>query len=619
MKPEQKELVSEQKTNPVQFNGLLNARRTGFDVDYVLDAVRRVENRPELRVAAYIRVSTDLQDQENSYITQEQYFRQMITHNPNWKFVGIYSDYGLSGTGTAERIGFRRLIRHCEEGRIDRIVCKSISRFARNTADFSRTMLLLRSWHITILFEKENLDSAEMQNEFILSVLGAFAQEESRSISSNVRDGIRMNMSQGNAPNVAMYGYCYTQNWLCAENGYEYREIGIVPEEARIVRMIFESVAEGRSFAEIARTLNAQGIPAPDSSYHRARRKYSRKGQLNSDLEDGWKAARIARIVRNERYAGDVLTQKTFVSDYLTHKVRVNKGEIHQYYIRDHHPAIVDRLLYEKVQRILEKRTRRPSRNDRKMESPFANRMICGQCGRFYGAFTKDGTNRWHCPTAAQDNGMHLCQAVDIAEETLCFALCEAICRDYGLARTMFLAHQDAGEARSAAERNARKTARALFRSIQQRLEKILNDDYVERERSFYKGQLAEMEETLEQDAAERLRTEKGERAESQKTHETTEKRYNEVAKKLHALEEYWKELECDHALRGKALQWVRALPQSKQGLRDFLQGMTGNYFRAFVLDMTIFSSERYQIRWFDDRVTEVELKNHAKEEASDG
>ena len=557
--------------------------------------------------------------------------------NPRWKFVGVYSDYGLSGTGTADRIGFRRLIRHCKEGKIDRILCKSISRFARNTADFSRTMLLLRSWHVTILFEKENLDSAEMQNEFILSVLGAFAQEESRSISSNVKDGIRMNMSQGNVPNAAMYGYRYTGNWLCAENGYEYREVEIVPEEANVIQTIFEKTADDRSFAEIARALNAQGISAPNSNYNKVRKKYSRKGQLNSDLDDGWKASQIAKLVRNERYVGDVLTQKTFISDYLTHKVKINKGELHQYYIKDHHPAIVDRELYEKVQYILEKRRKKQSGYDRKAESPFANRIVCGECGRFYCGIVKEGKRIWRCPTVNRTNGLHLCHAENIAEETIVFVVCKAIFKDYGLDHALLFENQETETKEpNTLEKHGRKKIQILFRSVRQRMEKILNDDYVERDRSLYKGQLAEMDEALEQIASEIVRLENRMPAVQEhlqeelpagneelevlrKKRRAKERRSQEITRKLDELEEYWKELECDYELRAEALQWIKGLPQNKNGLKDFLQGVTGRYFKAFVLDMTVSSQKNDKIRWFDNRCTEVDRKAYAEEDKADG
>ena len=205
-----------------------------------------------LNVAAYIRVSTDMSDQENSYETQEKYFNQLIENNPAWNAVGVYSDYGISGTSKEKRTGFRRLMRHCKDGKIDRIVCKSISRFARNTADFMSALDVLHDCGVTILFEKENLDTADPTSDFILTTLAAIAQEESRSISSNIRLGQKMRFPKGDVPNKIMYGYRYNGKMVTSESGYEYKDIEIVEEEARVVRRIFHEVVEGKAYTEIA-------------------------------------------------------------------------------------------------------------------------------------------------------------------------------------------------------------------------------------------------------------------------------------------------------------------------------------------------------------------------------
>ena len=422
-----------EKSVGVPYNAFDYDNRPNFDVDYIFDSIGQEDDLPILRVAAYIRVSTDQLDQENSYITQERYFHELITGNKQWKYIGVYSDYGISGTGTADRIGFTRLIRHCKEGKIDRIICKSISRFARNTADFSRTLLLLRELHVTIFFEKENLDSAEMQNEFILSVLGAYAQEESRSISSNIRLGQTMHMQQGNVPNVAIYGYRFTGNWLYTENGYRYREIEINEKEADIVRWIYEKVAGNCKFTEIARELNARGVPAPVSSYKKARMNQARKGQLHSNLDAGWNGENVAQIVRSERYIGDVIAQKTYTPDYLTHKVKVNKGELPQYYIKDHHLAIVSRKLYKQAQAALDAKKKIYGERVRRPKSQFSKRLLCGECGRFFVMAKKTQPGIWNCPTAVSHTALHVCSAESISEQMIVFVLHEAIYKEYGL------------------------------------------------------------------------------------------------------------------------------------------------------------------------------------------
>lgn len=306
-----------------------------------------------LNVAAYIRVSTDSSDQENSYETQERYFNQLIEANSEWNPIGVYSDYGISGTNSEKRTGFRRLLRHCKAGKIDRVICKSISRFARNTADFMMALDLLRENNVTILFEKENLDTADPTSEFILTTLGAIAQEESRSISGNINLGNKMRFKRGDVRNVDIYGYRYSGEMITSESGYKYKAVEIVEEEAVVIRRIFQEVADGFSFADVARKLNRDRIPAPESSAQKLRKVKSKKGQLNSELDAGWTNGRIAGMIRNERYAGDVLVQKSYTADYLSHEVRVNRGEVQQYYIKDHHPAIVSRELFERVQKII--------------------------------------------------------------------------------------------------------------------------------------------------------------------------------------------------------------------------------------------------------------------------
>ena len=179
-------------------------------------------------------------------------------------------------------------MRHCKDGKIDRIVCKSISRFARNTADFMSALDILHDCGVTILFEKENLDTADPTSDFILTTLAAIAQEESRSISGNIRLGQKMRFPKGDVPNKILYGYRYNGKMVTSESGYEYKDIEIVEEEARVVRRIFHEVVEGKAYTEIARGLNMDRIPAPVTDAVRVRKKKSKKGQLNSDLLDGW-------------------------------------------------------------------------------------------------------------------------------------------------------------------------------------------------------------------------------------------------------------------------------------------------------------------------------------------
>lgn len=571
--------------------------RPEFDENYILNTTRQDDDKtlPRLKVAAYIRVSTDLQDQENSYAVQEQYFQQIIESNPLWKLVGIYSDYGISGTSKEKRVGFCRLIRHCQEGKIDRILCKSISRFARNTADFSSALFLLRNCQVTIFFEKENLDSAELKNEFILSVLGAFAQEESRSISSNIMEGNKMRNSQGDVRNVKLYGYRFSGNWICNETGYKYREVEVVEEEARVVQFVFQKVADDQSYSEIARWLNQQKIPAPYNDYKRKQILHSRKGQLYSQLDAGWNSGQISRMVRNERYVGDVLTPKKYTINYLTHEVKANKGQLPQYYIKNHHTPIIDRTLYEEVHAVLRQKSLKKIKHNKNETNPFSKRLICSECGRFYCMATRNDHLVWYCPSTRKTNGLQICHAKSFTEEEITYIV--------------------------------KKAARKLLKNAVPRLEKVLNDDYVERDRSTYKGQLADIDKAIDADLEEiehikaaclnnktmnasEIARQKQTILDLRKKLRKNKREYKSISAKLDHLENYWEELEPDFELRAKALQWLQSLPQGRTRTRKFLLGATDMYFKALFLDITIHSKSKYTIHWFDDVYTKVILRN---------
>lgn len=226
MVAEQKDVaLSIQAASDSEFEAVFrqeNPNDQGFISTETFRATKQKQGR--LNVAAYIRVSTDSTDQEYSYETQERYFNQLIENHPDWNAVGVYSDYGISGTSSDKRTGFKRLMRHCREGKIDRVVCKSISRFARNTTDFMTALRTLRENNTTILFEKENLDTADPTSEFILTTLGAIAQEESRSISGNITLGNKMRFKRGDVRNEVIYGYRYNGEMVTSASGYQYKE-----------------------------------------------------------------------------------------------------------------------------------------------------------------------------------------------------------------------------------------------------------------------------------------------------------------------------------------------------------------------------------------------------------
>ena len=306
-----------------------------------------------LRVAAYCRVSTGEESQQTSYATQKAYYTQLITGKPGWLLAGIYADEALSGTSRVRRTQFNRMMEDARAGKLDYIVSKSISRFARNTVDTLTCIRQLRQLDppVGVFFEKENIDTLDASGELVLTILSALAQEESRSISGNIRWAIQKNFQAGK-PTInlnRMLGYDSGPDgqWL------------VNPDQAEIVRDIFTQFVGGRSANRIADGLNRLG-----------------KTTVNGKR---WTAGGVLTVLRNEKYTGDLEMQKTVTRDYLTHRSTVNCGEAPRYYVENHHEPIIDRLLWNKAQAILgtkAERTRSASLRGTQ-GSPFRN-LLCG-------------------------------------------------------------------------------------------------------------------------------------------------------------------------------------------------------------------------------------------------
>jgi len=536
------------------------------------------------RVAAYIRVSTNLEDQENSFETQEAYFRRLLDQNDHWVCAGIYADYGITGTSGEKRAGFQRILRHCKEGRIDRILCKSISRFARNTKDFIQSLNTLREFGVTIFFEKEGLDTAEDTSSFILTALAAIAQEESQSLSSNIRWSNEKRYPRGNVPNQAIFGYRFTGEILTAESGYRYRAVEVIPEEAAVVRWVFEQAAKGIPYQELARELNRQGIPRRDSAYTRKRKEKPRKGQLFGSIEEGWTDAQIRGMVKNERYTGDVLAQKTFTQDYFTHKQRENRGELPRYLVRNHHPAIISRELFAQVE------ARRKQRGGcaKGAAQPYvlSGRLICGCCGRFYHVRNVRCHPIWYCPSTVRNNGRILCRNEKVYEKQVIYMLCKAV-----------------------GERFYRAAA-PIPESVT--VEDIMSGRYpgtfplCSGESTFLEGLIERMEAVHRADYGLPDRARLGRQPFSGGTLES-----GEAAERL--AEEYWEEVERDYEIRKRAIQWMKGLPKDREGIREFFSGMA-EYTRAFVLSVTVRDPRHYIVQWFDNSRTDIEI--HESEHA---
>ena len=300
-------------------------------------------------VAAYCRVSTDNEGQMSSLELQMAAFRTQIELRPDWELVDIYADEGISGTRAEKRPEFQRMIRDCEAGKIDYIITKSISRFARNTLECLQHIRYLQSLGVQLLFEKENIDTGTAFSEMLLTILAAFAQEESRSLSENAKWGIRKRFEAGIPKRTYVFGYTYD-----AEGNYV-----VVPEQAETVRRIFDLYETGRySMAKIAKQMMEEKRP--------------------SAYVDNWDASHVHCILTNEKYVGDVLMQKKYTVDHLTHKEVKNRDHVlPSYYVRDHHTPIVGRKQYDRVHKIAELK----SSHGHPVQYPYGDLLVCPVCG----------------------------------------------------------------------------------------------------------------------------------------------------------------------------------------------------------------------------------------------
>ncbi|MEE0420589.1 MAG: recombinase family protein [Lachnospiraceae bacterium] len=618
-------------------------QRNPGDFVSIAEMNRTVSKNGSLRVAAYIRVSTDSADQENSYETQDKYFKQLLSLNPKWVCAGVYSDYGISGTSKQKRTGYQRILRHCLEGKIDRIVCKSISRFARNTSDFIAALDILHESHVTILFEKEGLDTADSTSDFILTTLAAIAQEESRSISSNILWGIQKRYPKGQVRNYGIYGYRFAKGegaMETLEDGYQIHRVEVVEKEAKVVRRIFHAVDDGMSYADVARMLNFEHIKAPN--HGKPPKKIQGRSTVKPGVETGWTVDMISRMVSLERYCGDALLQKTYTPDFLTHKSRKNKGEKPQYMVRDHHPAIIDRELFESVQ-IARKinAARCGTRGGERRKRAFSGRLSCPHCGRNYNVRNTGRYPIWFCPTMALNNGKSICHAEKIYEEQIVRMFRKAFIDRFRLLAQVVMDDVKVADIMSGRygedeEQFCQFSPRAddFVSQISQRLENIQKTDFMERDRGFLKRQMdareAAMTESIcrarmlrmQKNALEtrrRLQTDSSvkeedllsctKRLEAECTHLTEvqeEKRHLE--ERLAYLERYWEQVEYDYEERERALAWIKTLPRGQEGTVSFLNGLTSEYVKAFALSITVHDPFHYTVHWFDDTKTNVEM-----------
>lgn len=369
----------------------------------------------QMRVVAYCRVSTKQEEQLNSYETQKNYYTERINAEPNWTLVGIFADKGITGTSVKNRDEFNKMIKLCKRGKVDMIITKSISRFARNTLDCLKYTRMLKAIGVDVFFEEQGIHSTQPGAEFYITIYGSIAQSESENISANVKFGKAQSAREGN---VAFH----YKNFL----GYRKGEDGkpeIVPEEAETVRFIYESFLAGDSIGGIKAKLEERGILSPSG-------------------KPTWNHSTIVSILTNEKYTGDAIINKTFIEDCISKKVKVNNGERQKFYVENNHPAIIDRMTFARVQEELARRNGKlkvkqvgTKTEQGKYSSKYAltELLVCGECKTPYRrcTWTVKGKKKivWRC-ISRLDYGKKYChESPTIEESVLQEAIMNAIMR----------------------------------------------------------------------------------------------------------------------------------------------------------------------------------------------
>ena len=357
----------------------------------------------KLRVAAYCRVSTELEQQQSSYDIQIEYYTRHIMQNPNWIFAGVFADDGRSATNTFRRDDFNQLMDQCLKGKVDMVITKSISRFARNTVDCISWVRKLKEKNVAVYFEKENLNTLDDSTEMILTILSSQAQEESRAISTNVKWGYARKFEKGESTRQRSYGF------RKAPTG----EMCIVEEEAAVIRNMARWFLDGDSLERIKHRLEDAGIETTTG-------------------KKTWSTGTIYNILTNEKIMGDVLLQKTFTADYLTKRRVKNSGQQKQYYVKNHHEAIIPKTVYYKIQEEIARRSslkKAGTRKGKTAQGVYSSKyaltgiMVCNECGAHYRRTTwaKNGKKVivWRCINRLEHGTKQCHESPTLKEEVI--------------------------------------------------------------------------------------------------------------------------------------------------------------------------------------------------------
>lgn len=518
----------------------------------------------KLRVAAYCRVSTELEEQENSYRAQLEYYTKKIDETPNWVNAGIYADDGKSATNTKKRDDFRAMIKDALDGKIDLIITKSVSRFARNTVDSLITIRKLKERGIAVIFEKEGINTLDGTGELLITILSSLAQEESRNISENTRWGVVRKFEQGKLIVNHNKFMGYTKN----EEG----ELVIVPEEAEVVKLVFRMYLEGNSTGKIADFLEESKIKTATGKDH-------------------WHESVVIKMLKNEKYMGDALLQKTYTVDFMTKKRVLNKGIVPQYYVEDDHEPIIPKELFYRVQEEMMRRSsmcKAVQTRKRNQKSKYSSQyaltglVICGKCGHEYRRVTwaRNGKKKivWRC-TNRLNNGVKSCgESPTIEECVLQNAVMNAIQK---------IAAND-GEFVGAFRQNVIR----VIGSYGQQQEKDEYDDLIE-------GKQQEMVALIAENAKEGVYS------------ETFDRQYQRIAEEINELKEKQLETRRRKKLSEDYEQRVKDMDEFLKGNKIALPKFDDDLVRRLVESVKVLSAERVMIQFKSGIVMEEVLIRH--------
>ncbi|MXO77330.1 recombinase family protein [Paenibacillus sp. OT2-17] len=508
-----------------------------------MDIVEGIQSIQKKKVAAYCRVSTDSEEQKESYTNQVNHYTKYIQNNLEWEMADIYADEGITGTSTKNRTHFNRMIQDARNGKLDLILVKSISRFARNTLDLLKYVRELKSLGVAVFFERENINTLDTTGEVLLTILSSLAQDESRNISENSRWGILRGFQNGKV-------FCNTTRFLGYDKD-EHGELVINEPEAEIVRRIYEEYLDGKSYQAIARGLMRDHIKTVTGG-------------------DTWWDSSITLILTNEKYYGALLQQKTVTVDFLTHKRIKNKGQEQQYFIEDNHEPIVSKEIFEAVQKEKKRRAKLKGSvmgESKRYSSKYAlsSKVYCGCCGAIFKRRTWNSNNPskkvvWQCKTYVNE-GKVACDAKSVDEQVLHSAFVRLFNRMY-------------------------ENKERFMKTLKANIESVLSSRVEQKSLLDIEGQMQQLKSDLKELVNLKLRNQIDETVYDEET--------NRLSNELNELRQQKLTLDKEEEQKANIKERVDEIIQVLSLREDILEQFDDNLFNALVEKITILSPAHF-------------------------